>query len=71
MTSEAMNYHLNGEQHSMPSPLTVLQLIEQQQMEGQRVLVVINDEVVPKTNWSETQIEAGDKVDIMSPITGG
>jgi sulfur carrier protein len=66
-----MNYHLNGELHSMPSSLSVLQLIEQQQMEGQRVLVVINDEVVPKTNWSQTQIEAGDKVDIMSPITGG
>jgi sulfur carrier protein len=66
-----MNYHLNGEQHSMPTTLSVLQLIEQQQMEGQRVLVVINDEVIPKTSWSETLIEAGDKVDIMSPITGG
>jgi sulfur carrier protein len=66
-----MTFDLNGEQQNMDSPFSVIALIEQQQMTGQRFLVVINDEVIPKSLWQQTDIQAGDKVDIMSPITGG
>jgi sulfur carrier protein len=71
MTSDQQNYHLNDQPQALLKPFTVAELIEQQQMTGKRVLVVINDEVISKSNWSDTMIEAGDKVDIMSPITGG
>ena len=71
MTSDKQSFQLNDQAQALPAAFSVAQLIEQQQMLGKRVLVVINDEVISKSSWSDTMIKDGDKVDIMSPITGG
>ena len=69
--TDKQSFHLNDQPQALPVEFSVAQLIEQQQMTGKRVLVVINDEVISKSSWSDTMIKDGDKVDIMSPITGG
>jgi len=41
-----------------------------EKIEG-RFLVVINDEIIPRSAYSQTELSAGDKIDIVSPISGG
>jgi len=71
MTSEQQVIEFNGEPVDIQGMSTVADLIEKQQMIGRRFVVVLNDEVVPKSSWSDTQVNVGDQIDIMSPISGG
>lgn len=70
MTSNPQLIQFNGESVALENAQTVSGFLEQQQVTG-RFIVVINDEVVPKSNWDEHAIQAGDQIEIMSPISGG
>lgn len=70
MTSNPQLIQFNGESVALENAQTVTGFLEQQQVTG-RFIVVINDEVVPKSNWDEHAIQAGDQIEIMSPISGG
>lgn len=70
MTSNPQLIQFNGESVALENAQTVSGFLEQQQVKG-RFIVVINDEVVPKSNWDEHAIQAGDQIEIMSPISGG
>lgn len=70
MTSNQQLIQFNGESVPLENEQTVAGLIETQSIQG-RFIVVINDEVVPKSNWDEHPIKAGDQIEIMSPISGG
>ena len=61
----------NGESVAIDSPVTVTGFLQQQNVSLKRFVVVINDEIVPKSDWDSHQISAGDQLDIMSPISGG
>lgn len=61
----------NGEPKAVTDGMTVSQLITREQVTGKRFLVVVNETFVPKSAWENTQVQAGDKVDIMTAITGG
>lgn len=72
MTSEnTPTIEFNGEQKTYSKTMSVRELVTQEQVKGKRFLVVINDHFVPKSAWDTTQVQAGDKVDIMTAITGG
>ncbi len=72
MSSELTNViEFNGERKAVSDETNVSQLIAQQNITGKRFLVVVNDSLVPKSEWDSTLVVAGDKVDIMTAITGG
>jgi len=72
MTSEnTPTIAFNGEHKPLAEAMTVSQLIAREQVTGKRFLVVFNDSFVPKSAWESTTVQAGDKVDIMTAITGG
>ena len=62
---------LNGESHSAPTPLTVLELLERCELAKRRVAVAINATVVPKSRFAETLIRDGDKVEVIQAVGGG
>jgi sulfur carrier protein len=70
-SSEQTLITLNGEVRNIPETMTVRQFIEYEQIPGHRFVIVINDEIIPKVLWEQKQIEGDDKVDIVSPISGG
>lgn len=71
MTSEqSQQVQFNGEAVAIEQSQTVADFLQQQQVGG-RFVVVINEEVVPKSNWDDTLIQPGDRLEIMSPISGG
>jgi sulfur carrier protein len=72
MTSDLQQLiQFNGESVAIEATQTVADFIQNQALVGRRFVVVINDEIVPKSSWENTQVQAGDQVDIMSPISGG
>jgi len=63
--------NFNGDELAVESGTSVAQFLQQQEITEGRFVVVINDEIVPKSEYDSAVISAGDAVEIMSPITGG
>jgi sulfur carrier protein len=66
-----MQILVNGEQKSLPGPLSLAQLIEQLGMKGDRVAVELNREIVPRAQWSATELHDGDRLEIVHFVGGG
>ena len=62
---------LNGASLALAAPLSVAALLERQGMAGKRVAVERNGEIVPKSRHAETQLEAGDRLEIVVAVGGG
>ena len=70
-SSQQLSIQFNGESVVIDRPVTVTGFLQQQNVAAKRFVVVINDEIVPKSDWGVREINAGDQLDIMSPISGG
>jgi len=66
-----MDIILNGESQQLPAPMTVAALLSARGLEGKRVAVERNGEIVPKTRHAETQLAAGDRIEIVVAVGGG
>ena len=66
-----MNILLNGESHAIEDGATVVALIEQLGLTGQRLAVEVNGEIVPRGRHAEHRLHDGDKVEIVHALGGG
>jgi sulfur carrier protein len=66
-----MEIRLNGEPTSLPSPLTVADLLARLRLSGRRIAVELNGEVVPRSRWSETYLKDQDRAEIVKAVGGG
>jgi sulfur carrier protein len=63
---------VNGESQEVNLPLTLTQLIKQNNVEQpEMVSVQVNDDFVDRTEWDDTQIKDGDNVDFLYFMGGG
>jgi sulfur carrier protein len=62
---------LNGATLALPEALTVAELLDRQGLAGKRVAVERNGEIVPKSLHVATQLEAGDRLEIVVAVGGG
>ncbi|HVY49419.1 MAG TPA: sulfur carrier protein ThiS [Minicystis sp.] len=62
---------VNGEARTAPAGTTVAALISQLGMDGARVAVERNQDVVPRRTWTEARLSDGDKVEIVAFVGGG
>jgi len=62
---------VNGELTNVKIGSTVATLLSGERILSGRFLVVANDEIVSKSAYAETRLNAGDRIDIMSAISGG
>lgn len=62
---------INGEPRDFPDGLTLAALVAQLGMKADRVAVELNLEIVPRGNWEATQLEDGDKLEIVHFVGGG
>jgi len=67
----AMHLFVNGEEKSFPESASLAQLIEQLGMKGDRVAVELNREIVPRSQWADTQLCDGDRLEIVHFVGGG
>jgi len=68
--SDQIQISLNGTQKEVQNNLCVAELIDSENISG-RFLVVVNDMVLSKQSHKTTYLYSGDRVDILSPISGG
>ncbi len=66
-----MQLTVNGEPRSFDQPLTVEQLLTRMGMDGRKVAVERNREVVPKSRYGATALGEGDRIEIVHFIGGG
>ena len=66
-----MHIFVNGEHKDCPETLSLAELIAQLGMKGDRVAVELNREIVPRAEWPNTQLHAGDRLEIVHFVGGG
>jgi sulfur carrier protein len=63
--------HLNGEPYVVDGDARLTALIEKLNLPRGRVAVEVNYSVVPKSQWIEVVLRAGDQVEIVNFVGGG
>ena len=69
--SSMLQLSVNGEARQIPSPSTVLQLLESMQLVGKRIAVERNGDIVPKGLHATTSLADGDVLEIVVAVGGG
>ena len=65
-----MRVTVNGEQHEIAAN-SVAALLRELDYEGTHFAIALNYDVVPKSRWTETELNAGDEIEIITPRQGG
>ena len=66
-----MTIEINGEPRTFEAGLTLSSLLERLGMKSDRVAVELNRDIVPRDQWTETQIREGDRLEIVHFVGGG
>ena len=62
---------VNGAERRVPAGTTVSGLVRLLEIEGARVAVERNLDVVPRATWAEAQLAEGDRVEVVTFVGGG
>jgi sulfur carrier protein len=65
-----MKITINGQQQTY-DPITLAHLIEKLGMKPDRVAVELNRNIVPRSQWAETNLAEGDHLEIVHFVGGG
>jgi len=66
-----MNILLNGKPEQFDSATTAAQLVEKLGLQGKRIAMEVNQEIVPRSNYDSFQLSENDKVEIINAVGGG
>ena len=66
-----MNVFVNGDPEELPDGATVGALVEKFKLTPKRVAVEVNREIVPRTNYDDTPLQEGDRVEVVTFVGGG
>jgi len=62
---------INGETREVPDGLTVTGLLAHLGLSGNRVAIERNLDILPRTQWGEASVSAGDRFEIVHLVGGG
>ena len=62
---------INGEARDIPPEINLDHLLELFSLPRQRVAIELNNGVVRRSDWPETLVREGDKVEIVHLVGGG
>ena len=69
-----MKLQINGEERDFsgyPAPFTLAALVETLGMKSDRVAVELNRDIVPRDRWADTQLNEGDRLEVVHFVGGG
>lgn len=66
----ALNINGNAREFDV-SEFTVAQLVSRMGLEGKRIAIERNGEIVPRSTYAETPLFSGDKLEIVGAVGGG
>ena len=62
---------INDEEKIFPDITTIDVMLKEMNLEGKTVVVVVNDEIVEHTQYAETVLKDGDRIDLVRIVGGG
>jgi len=62
---------VNGDAHRLAAGSKVTDLISELQLAEKRLAIELNLNILPRTKWAETALNAGDKLEIVHFVGGG
>ncbi|UJP04919.1 MAG: sulfur carrier protein ThiS [Nitrosomonas sp.] len=62
---------INGQAQQFESPLTVIQLIDRLALQGKRIAIERNGEIVPRSQFREQILNHGDHIEVVVAVGGG
>lgn len=68
---DALIVLVNGEPMSLPAAATLATVVERLGLSGRKIAAAVNREVVPRASYTERQLGADDRVEILEAVGGG
>ncbi|PKO27996.1 MAG: thiamine biosynthesis protein ThiS [Betaproteobacteria bacterium HGW-Betaproteobacteria-5] len=62
---------VNGQKWLAKQSVTLAELLEELRYTGKRIAIERNGEIVPKSQYEQTYLTAGDRVEIIAAVGGG
>jgi thiamine biosynthesis protein ThiS len=69
--TDAIKIVVNGESHDVPAGLGVPALLSHLGLPEARVAIERNLEILPRAQWVSTEVQAGDRFEIVQLVGGG
>ena len=66
-----MNIQLNGDLKQFDDNLTAAGLVDKLGLQGRRIAMEVNREIVPRSHYETFQLKDNDKVEIIHAVGGG
>ncbi len=66
-----MQIYLNGDKKQISDDLTMSNLVQQLNLGDQRFAIEVNEELVPRSGFTEYRLKPGDRVEVVQAIGGG
>jgi len=71
VSQKALSIHVNGERRDVSASCTVAELLDLLELDGRRIAVAINRDVVPRSSFGSQALTSGDRVEILEAVGGG
>ena len=62
---------VNGAARPFDPGMSVADLVRDLALEGKRIAVELNGEIVPRSRYAQTRLAAGDRLEIVGAVGGG
>jgi sulfur carrier protein len=62
---------VNGSTREVEAPGSLIELVRSLGLEGKRIAIERNGEIVPKSRYAKTIIDSGDRLEIVAAVGGG
>ena len=66
-----MNITVNGEKRSLEPGASLDQLLQSLGLEGRRIAVEVNRDIVPRSEYGSFELNENDTIEIVNAIGGG
>jgi sulfur carrier protein len=66
-----MQLTVNGVARSVEAPASLAELVRALGLEGKRIAIERNGEIVPKSRYAITRVDPGDRLEIVAAVGGG
>jgi len=66
-----MKLQINGTEQQFSSSLTAAQLVEYLGLQGRRIAMEVNQEIVPRSGYPDYVLQDNDRVEIIHAVGGG
>ncbi|GAB6035201.1 sulfur carrier protein ThiS [Galenea microaerophila] len=62
---------VNGKPHQLEASATAETLVKKLGLEGKRLAMERNEEIIPRSEYTKTPLQDGDKIEIIHAVGGG